>query len=145
MLGAERDIVANHVLTGQVKMVYWPMLDLGPNSENAAAAAFCAGEQDPALFWAVHHALFEEQRSVYLARRGYFVDTAVALGADEAAFEACYDGEEMRALLAQLDEFRREAGVTQRPTFDVNGRRLLGSQPYETFAGVISAALPVGD
>lgn len=142
MLGAEGDIVANHVLTGQVKMVYWPMLDLGPNSENAAAAAFCAGEQDPALFWAVHHALFEDQRSVYLARRDYFVETAVAQGADGAAFEACYDGAETRVLLEELDGMRREAGITQRPTFDVNGQRLLGSQPYETFAGVIASQLP---
>src|SRR5690606_6724989 len=122
--------------------VYWPMLDLGPNSENAATAAFCAGEQDPALFWAVHHALFEDQRSVYLARRDYFVEAAVAQGVDGTAFEACYDGDEMRALLAELAESRCDAGVTQRPSFDVNGQRLLGSQPYETFAGVITGLLP---
>jgi protein-disulfide isomerase len=142
VLGAEPEIVANHVLAGQVKLVYWPMLDLGPNSENAAAAAFCAGEQDPALFWAVHHALFEDQRSVYLAQRDYFIDTAVAQGADGQAFEACYDGDEMRSLLAELDATRRDAGVTQRPTFDLNGQRILGSQPYETFAEVIAIQLP---
>ena len=142
MLGAEPDIVANHVATGQVRLIYWPMLDLGPNSENAAATAFCAGEQDPPLFWAAHHALFEDQRRVYLARREYFVDAAVALGLDQATFEACYDGNETRALLARLDAARREAGVIQRPTFDINGQRLLGSQPYETFAGVIAAQVP---
>ncbi len=138
MLGAEKEIVANHVLTGQVKYVYWPMLDLGPNSENAAAAAFCAGEQAPAQFWEYHDTLFENQGSVYLARRDFFIDTAAELGLDTAAFEACYDGDETRALLAQLDATRREAGVRQRPTFDVNGQRLLGSQPYETFAEVLS-------
>lgn len=142
MLGAERDIVANHVLAGEVKMVYWPMLDLGPNSENAAAAAFCAGEQDPALFWAVHHALFEDQRSVYLARRDYFVEVAVGQGAERESFAACYDGDETRALLAELDAARRAAGVTQRPTFDLNGQRVLGSQPYETFAAIITGLQP---
>lgn len=142
MLGAERDIVANHVQTGQVKLVYRPMLDLGPNSINAAAAAFCAGEQDQAKFWEAHHALFEDQTRVYLARRDYFVETAAGLGLDVAAFEACYDGDETRALLAQLDATRREAGVTQRPTFDVNGQRLLGAQPYETFAELIASQLP---
>lgn len=142
MLGAERDIVANHVSTGQVKMVYWPMLDLGPNSTNAAAAAFCAGEQDPALFWDYHHALFENQRSIYLAQRDFFVDTATGLGLDAAAFEACYDGDDVRTLLDQLDDARRDAGITQRPTFDLNGRRLLGAQPYETFAEVITGSLP---
>lgn len=142
MLGAEREIVANHVQTGQVKLVYWPMLDLGPNSENAAAAAFCAGEQDPAKFWEAHHALFDGQRSVYLARRDYFVALATGLGLDVAAFEACYDGDEMRATLAQLDSARRDVGVTQRPTFDLNGQRVLGAQPYETFAGIIAGEQP---
>lgn len=142
MLGAEKDIVNNHVLMGQVKMVFWPMLDLGPNSENAAAAAFCAGEQDPAKFWEFHQTLFEDQRTVYLARRDYFVQTAAALGLDGPAFETCFDGGAMRTLLADLDATRREAGVRQRPTFDVNGQRLLGSQPYETFAGIINGARP---
>ncbi len=142
MLGAEQEIVANEVAAGRVKLVYWPMLDLGPNSENAAAAAFCAGEQDPALFWEAHHTLFQDQMHLYLARRDYFVETAAGLGLDTVAFEACYDGDETRALLEQLDAARREAGVTQRPTFDVNGQRLLGSQPYEAFAGLIASQLP---
>ena len=142
MLGAEQDIVANHVLAGQVRMVYWPMLDLGPNSENAAVAAFCAGEQDPAQFWEYHDTLFENQRDVYLAGRDYFVGTAAALGLDGPTFETCYDGDATRALVAQLDAARREAGVRQRPTFEINGERLVGAQPYETFAEVIASELP---
>jgi protein-disulfide isomerase len=142
VLGAEQEIIANHVLTGQVRLVYWPMLDLGPNSENAAAAAFCAGEQGPAQFWAYHHALFENQGSVYLARRGFFVDLAAELGLDGPTFEACYDGDAARALLEELDAARRQAGVSQRPTFDVNDARLAGSQPYETFAEAIAGAVP---
>ena len=90
MLGAEQEIIANHVLNAQVRLVFWPMLDLGPNSANAAAAAFCAGEQDPAAFWAFHDTLFENQGDVYGADRDYFVTTAAGLGVDRAAFEACY-------------------------------------------------------
>jgi hypothetical protein len=48
----------------------------------------------------------------------------------------------VRTLLAELDATRRAADVRQRPTFDVNGQRLLGSQPYETFAEVIASQLP---
>lgn len=147
MLGAEQEIIANHVLAGRVRLVYWPMLDLGPNSENAAVAAFCAGEQDPVKFWEAHHALFEDQRSVYLARRGYFVELAAELGLDGATFEACYDSEAMRAALAELDAARREAGATQRPTFDIAGSngeslRLLGAQPFATFDEAIRSGLP---
>jgi protein-disulfide isomerase len=141
-MGAEQEIIANHVLTGQVKYVFWPMLDLGPNSENAAVAAFCAGEQDPALFWEFHDTLFRNQRDVFLAGRDYFVLTAGALGVDGPAFESCYDGAEMRSLVNGLDAARREAGVRQRPTFEINGERLAGSQPYATFASVIEGKLP---
>jgi protein-disulfide isomerase len=139
VLGAEQDIIANHVLSGQVRIVFWPILDLGPNSENAAVTAFCAGEQDPALFWATHNTLFENQSSVYSAGREFFVDTAAALGLDGPAFAACYDGETTRALVRQLDEARRDAGIHQRPTFDLNGQRFIGAQPYETFAAAIAS------
>jgi protein-disulfide isomerase len=118
------------------------MLDLGPNSENAAVAAFCAGEQDPAQFWEYHHTLFENQGSVYLATRDFFVETAAALGLGGAAFESCYDGDATRELVNQLDEARRDKGIRQRPTFDVNGQLLLGAQPYETFAEVIASQIP---
>ena len=142
MLGAEQDIITNHVATGEVRLIYWPMLDLGPNSENAAVAAFCAGEQDPSHFWAYHDTLFENQGSVYLAGRDFFMGVASELGLDGPAFEACYDGEAMRTLLRDLDAARREVDVRQRPTFDINGQRLVGSQPYGTFAEVIATQLP---
>ena len=138
MLGAEREIIANEVAAGQVRLVFWPMLDLGPNSLNAATTAFCAGEQDPAAFWAAHDTLFANQGEVYGADRQYFVDVAAGLGLDATAFAACYDGETVRDLIAALDAARREAGIFNRPTFDLNGQRLIGAQPYDTFAAAIS-------
>jgi protein-disulfide isomerase len=146
VLGAEKDIIANHVATGEVKIIYWPMLDLGPNSTNAAAAAFCAGQQNPAEFWRMHDYLFENQRNVYLANRSTFVQAAAALGLDGPAFETCYDGEDVRVLLQRLDDARRANLVSQRPTFDVvstaGDQRLLGAQPYETFAEIIRSLNP---
>lgn len=141
-MSAQQKIIANEVAAGQVRLIYWPMLDLGPNSENAAVTAFCAGEQDSAKFWEAHNLLFENQMHLYLARRGYFMETAAQLGLDTTEFEACYDSQATRDLLAELDASRREAGVTQRPTFDVNGQRVLGAQPYETFAELIDRLQP---
>lgn len=142
MLGAERDLIANEVAAGQARLVFWPMLDLGPNSLNAAATAFCAGEQDPAAFWAAHDTLFENQRDVYGADRQYFVDVAAGLGLEATAFAACYDGAAVRDQIAALDAARREAGIFNRPTFDLNGQRLIGAQPYQAFAAAIDALLP---
>lgn len=141
MLGAEQDIIANHVAPGDVRIVYWPMLDLGPNSTNAATAAFCAGEQDPAAFWRMHDHLFGNQRDLYLARRDFFVQTATDLGLDGPTFESCYDSRATRDLLEELDAARRADGVFQRPTFDVGDERLVGAQPYDTFAATIAAQL----
>ena len=146
MLGAEQELIANEVAAGQVRLVFWPILDLGPNSLNAAATAFCAGEQDPAAFWAAHDTLFENQRDVYGADRQYFLDVAAGLGLDATVFATCYDGQPVRDQLAALDAARREAGIFNRPTFalvSANGtRRLIGAQPYQTFAAAIDALLP---
>jgi len=146
VLGAEREIIANEVAAGQVRLVFWPILDLGPNSINAAATAFCAGEQDPTAFWAAHDTLFANQRDVYGADRQYFLDTAAGLGLDAAAFAACYDGEATRTLLDDLNTARRAQGIAQRPTFELvtaeGTQRLIGAQPYDTFATAIAALLP---
>lgn len=118
------------------------MLDLGPNSLNSAAAAFCAGEQGPELFWAMHDTLYENQRSLYVARTSFFQEKAESLGLDMAAFNTCYESEAMRDAIRALDEQRRNRGVTVRPTIDVGEERILGAQPFEVFDAAIQAALP---
>ena len=67
---------------------------------------------------------------------------AAGLGLDATAFAACYDGATVREQLAALDAARREAGIFNRPTFDLNGQRLIGAQPYQAFAAAIDALLP---
>ncbi len=141
MLGAGREIIADYVAAGLVRVVYWPMLDLGPNSHNAAAAAFCAGEQGVDAFWQMHDRLFEQQSDVFRADRDDFVNTAVALNLDPLAFGQCYDDGRGHTLALTLDNARRELGIVSRPTFDINGARLLGNQPYPVFAATIDNAL----
>ena len=51
MLGTEPEIKENYVKTGQVKLVFNPVIDLGPRSLLAHQAAACAGEQS--MFWPV--------------------------------------------------------------------------------------------
>lgn len=147
MQGAKQDILTTHVAAGDVKIIFWPMLDLGPNSTNAAIATFCAGEQDPAAFWQYHNTLFDNQRSVYLANRDFFLTTATDLGLDTGAFSTCYDGDGVRELVETLDEARRANNVGVRPTFDIIGpsgdaERTFGSQPFEAFDALIQAQLP---
>ena len=142
MLGTEPEIIANFVDSGQVRLVFWPVLNHSTPSVYSTLTAECVGRQSEALFWDAHQRLFENQRDLWGADRDYYVGTAVAVGADQAAFEACYDDPDSLAQVQKLDEIRRQRGVLSQPTFDVNGRLFSGAQPFSVFAEVITAALP---
>ena len=141
MLGAEPEIIANYVDSGQVRIVFWPMLDHGNASLNAHAAADCAGRQDVGAFWRLHDDFFANQGELFRADRSYFVNAAVAQGLDQAAFEECYDSGTGHFAVTELDSVRRQLGVFNRPSFDINGQLLVGSQPFSVFADFIDAAL----
>ena len=142
MLGTEPEIIVNFVETGQVKTIFWPVLNHGNPSVYATITVECVGQQSPEAFWQAHDILFENQRDLWNADRDYFVQTAVAVGADQATFEACYDSPDTLAQVQKLDEIRRQWGVFSQPTFDVNGRVFSGAQPFSVFEEVITAALP---
>jgi len=139
VLGTEPDIIANYVATGRVKLVFWPVLNHGNPSVYATLTAECVGQQSPDLFWVVHKYLFENQNDLWQADRDYYVNTAVAVGADQAAFEACYDGQDGLATVMELDAIRRDRAVFSQPIFDINGEIFVGAQPYESFAAVFDA------
>jgi protein-disulfide isomerase len=140
-LGTEPQIVADYVATGQVKIVFWPVLNHGNPSVYSTLAAECAGQQDPALFWALHGALFENQSDLWSADRDYYATLAESLGAERTTFEACYDDGSGLAQVMALDEARLERGIFSQPTFDVNGQLFSGAQSYEVFKAALDAAL----
>ncbi len=133
MLGTEPEIIANYVQAGEVKIIFWPVLNHGNPSVYATLTAVCVGQQDPVLFWEAHHRLFQNQRDLWGADRDYYVNTAVSLGADQATFTACYDGPAALAEVMALDALRRQRGIFSQPTFDINNNILAGSIAYETF------------
>jgi protein-disulfide isomerase len=141
VLGTEPQLVADYVTTGRVKIVFWPVLNHGNPSVYSTLAAECAGQQDPALFWVAHGVLFEQQDELWSANRDYYVTLAESLGADRAAFEACYDDGSGLAQVTALDEMRLQRGIFGQPTFDVDGQVFAGLQRYEVFQAAIDAAL----
>ena len=141
MLGPEKEIISNYVDNGQVKIIFWPIVDFGPGSMNAQAAADCVGRQSADAFWNVHDRFFENQRELSSADDAYFAAIAESVGVDVAQFAACYSSGEAHGHITALDSQRREAGIRQRPTFDINGQQLFGAQPFAVFAEVIEAKL----
>ena len=142
MLGTEPQVIEAYVETGEARIVFWPVLNHGDPSVFSALAAECVARQDMDAFWALHHDLFENQNELWRANRDYFVQAAVDVGADRAAFEQCYDSQEALEHVLELDLERRARGIFGQPVFDVNGTVFFGAQPFATFSQVIEQAAP---
>lgn len=123
--------------TGKVRLVFkdFPLAS-HEGALPAAEAARCAGEHGG--FWEYHDLLFVAQpdfSSVDLVRY------AGRLGLPTEPFAACLESARYRdAVRADLAE-GRAAGVRGTPTFFVNGRRLVGAQPIQTFRAAVQDAL----
>lgn len=140
MLGTEPQVKDVYVSTGQVKLVFWPVLNHS-GSPFVHGAAECIAQQDINAFWEVHDYYFQNQGDLWSATRDYYINSAVLVGVDQAEFERCYDSGEGIAAVQALDEIRRDRGVFSQPTFDVNGQIFLGAQPFQIFAELFEGML----
>ena len=110
-----------------------------PNHEDApkaAEAAHCAGEQGK--YWEMHDRIFANQSSLGIQT---LKEHAVALGLDSAKFDQCLDtGKFADAVVANMKQGEK-LGVQSTPTLYVNGRPVVGAQPFEYFQSVIDEEL----
>jgi len=122
---------------GKVRLVHRDFpLDIHAGAIPAARAARCAGEQD--RFWDYHRGLLSrmtDYSETDLKRR------AEELELDPEAFAECLtSGRYDDAIQASFQQ-ARELGVSATPTFFINGRRLEGARPIESFVEVIDEEL----
>lgn len=140
MQGVEKELWAEYVETGQVKYVFWPVVNHGQGSFNAKLVMECAGQQDPALAWTAHDILFENLSALYSGNLDLYLSIAEQTGLDLAEFQACFGSQEAIDQIQKLDQIRRERGITGQPIFEFVGvGRLLGAQPKVVFDDAISA------
>jgi len=105
---------------------------LGQQSIDSAVAAACAEQQG--AFWQFHDRFYGAQDQLV---RDAFIAYATELELDVDMFGACYDNREtQQAVYADLVE-GQTLGVGGTPTFFINGRQVVGAQPYEVFAAII--------
>ncbi len=121
----------------KIRFVYrdYP-LAFHPRALPAALAARCAGDQGK--YWEFHAHLMQGTGDLSdqdLKQR------AQQLGLDPVAFNACYDGRRHEATVQASFQQGSELGVTGTPTFFINGRMLVGAQPYEEFKQIIEEEL----
>ena len=143
-----------YVKTGKVVQIFrnFP-LDFHPNAPGAAKAAFCAGDQDPKLFWEMHDWLFENQATWQGAQDAgeQFRKQAVAFGADGAKYDACIVDAKTEAALQKDLKDGQTLGVRGTPAFFLYRQQdgqatgsptpLSGALPFQQFSQALDSLL----
>ena len=102
----------------------------------ASEAAHCAGEQGK--YWEMHDAMFANQRALQVPA---LKQAARALGVDGAKFDQCLDSGKHAANVRADYQLGEKMGVNSTPTIYINGRPLVGAQPFEQFKLIIDEEL----
>jgi protein-disulfide isomerase len=138
---AYKQIKAKYVDTGKAKFVFrhFP-LSFHQNAQKAAEAAECANRQGK--FWPYHDLLFD----------GFVSDGsnleipdlkkyASDLGLDTGKFNTCLDNGETAAVVKKDIDDATKAGVSGTPTLFINGKKIVGAQPFNAFEAVVEEEL----
>jgi protein-disulfide isomerase len=122
----------------EIRYVYrdFPLTSMHSQAQKAAEAAQCAFEQGK--FWEYYEQLFQNQGALDVPNLKNY---ATELGLDESAFNLCLDSGKYAQEVQKDFEDGYSYGVTGTPTFFINGRPLVGAQPFSTFQTVIEEEL----
>jgi len=128
---------------GKVKFYFRSFpLPFHPWAMPAAIAAECAKTQKGDAFWTVYDQFFTHQadvnpQNVKDKATEYLKDSKI----DMAKWGTCFDNKESQAKVNAQNEEGKSLGVTGTPAFFINGRMLVGAQPFEQFKNVIDDEL----
>ena len=159
-IDTEPKLVENYIATGKVYFTYrstgnWVSENIGgglTESEDAAKAAYCAGDQN--MYWEMHDMIFanvlgEDVGSFTDRRLGAIAEKA---GLDMNQFNDCYSSDKFTDAVFQDGKDALLAGVQGTPSFvltytDASGKEVSelieGAQPFSVFQEKIDAALAV--
>lgn len=137
----EPQINEQYIQSGKVRLGYFHFAFLGPESNWAAEAAECAADQDK--FWEYHDKLYSSQSG---ENQGAFNKDnlkkfAEELGLDTSAFNECLDSGKYAQLIRDESSMASSIGVRSTPTFLINGKAVIGAQPFEIFQQTIDSLL----
>ena len=124
----------------QVSIEVRPINGFGDASLQAAEAALCAGDQGQFLEYS--GALFTAWRQAGAYSEEELIKKARELGLNEEAFNSCLTS---GAKEAEVDANRiqlLDAGETEIPIIYINGNKIKGNKPLQTYIDVIEQLLP---
>ena len=122
----------------KIKILYYqtPIPGLYPDSFSASQASLAALEQGK--FWPMHNLLYDNPRA---HSRKALVGYAKRLGLDVKKFAKALDsGKYAKRVRAQM-AMGKKRGVEGTPTFFVNGQKIEGAAPINSFEKLIDANL----
>ena len=116
-------------------------LPMHNHAQEAAEASRCAGEQGK--FWEYHDKLFVEQAiwTALATTTESFNNYATTLGLNAGQFSSCLSSGKYKEEVKNDAALGQKVGVSGTPSFFINGRQLVGAQPYEAFKTIIEEEL----
>jgi protein-disulfide isomerase len=124
---------------GKVRVVWKNQpLSMHPNAMPAAEAAMAAYEQGNDKFWAMHDKFFENQGKL---SPEFYEATAKEAGVDLPRWKADVEKHAAQAGIQADMTAGAAVGANGTPTFFVNGHRLVGALPFDSFKQIIDAEL----
>ena len=142
--GAYQQIKKEYVDTGKIKFVFrdYP-LPFHPAGQVSAESAECADEQGK--FWEMHDKIFQEQTKQGTGTVTYGVTElkkwASQIGLDSAKFNQCLDSGKYKSEVEKDLADGSAYGVSGTPTLFINGKPVVGAQPFSVFKAVIDDEL----
>lgn len=134
-------ILDEYVDTGKARFSYKHYPFLAPSSAWKAEAAECAAEQG--RFWDYHSLLFMQNIAGddEATMKQALTTAAADIQLDVTAFTNCLNAGNARRRVQTDAEEGQRLGVSGTPSFLINGRPLVGAQPYEAFKAMIEEEL----
>jgi protein-disulfide isomerase len=110
------------------------------NAQNAAIAAEAARQQGK--FWEMHDKMFANQQ---MLARPNLEQYAQELKLDLTKFRAAFDDAKLKQKIEDDKKQAAQFGASGTPTFFVNGRKMVGAQPYEAFKAAVEEEIKKAD
>jgi protein-disulfide isomerase len=139
VLETEPQLIEQYIRSGQVRLVYRHLQQLGEGSELLSQASECAADQG--RFWEMRQAIYTRYNQLFGDTGAGARAAAEQVGLDLTAYERCLSA------ATHLDQVRADYaaatadGVRSRPVFDIGDQRLIGAQRVAVFNERIDAAL----
>jgi protein-disulfide isomerase len=115
-------------------------LPFHPNAMPAAEAACAAGEQGK--FWEMHDKMYANQQQL---SPDSYAKWAQEMGLNMGKFKASVDAHSCKPRIDADSQYGQSVGANGTPTFFINGRQLVGAQPYDQFKALIDQEIKHSD